>query len=140
MKHRICGSDGMKIAHIGIAVNELDAALKDYESLGFRQHKRGFVEEQKVEVISMEIGESSIELIKPTAEGAVSKFLAAKGEGIHHLAIVVDNIEQALAGAKQKGLRLIDERPRIGFGGNKIAFVHPAGMHGVLLELVEVPK
>jgi len=130
----------MKIAHVGIAVNDLDAALKDYESLGFRQHKRGFVEEQKVEVVSMEVGESSIELIKPTAEGAVSKFLAAKGEGIHHLAIVVDNIEQALAGAKAKGLRLIDERPRIGFGGNKIAFVHPAGMHGVLLELVEVPK
>src|SRR5512137_170260 len=109
----------MKIAHIGIAVNDLDAALKDYESLGFRQHKRGFVEEQKVEVISMEVGESSIELIKPTAEGAVSKFLAAKGEGIHHLAIVVDNIEQALAGAKAKNLRLIDERPRMGFGGNK---------------------
>ena len=140
MRHRIFGSDGMKIAHVGIAVNDLDAALKDYESLGFRQHKRGFVEEQKVEVVSMEVGESSIELIKPTAEGAVSKFLAAKGEGIHHLAIVVDNIEQALAGAKAKGLRLIDERPRIGFGGNKIAFVHPAGMHGVLLELVEVPK
>jgi methylmalonyl-CoA/ethylmalonyl-CoA epimerase len=129
----------MKIAHIGIAVNDLDAALKDYESLGFRLHKRGVVEEQKVEVISMEIGESSIELIKPTAEGAVSKFLAAKGEGIHHLAIKVDNIEQALAGAKAKGLRLIDERPRIGFGGNKIAFVHPSGMHGVLVELVEEP-
>jgi len=127
----------MKISHIGIAVNDLDAALKDYESLGFRQHKRGFVEEQKVEVISMEIWESSIELIKPTAEGAVSKFLASKGEGIHHLAIAVDNIEQALEGARRKGLRLIDELPRIGFGGKKIAFVHPAGMHGVLVELVE---
>lgn len=130
----------MKIAHIGIAVNDLDAALRDYESLGFRQHARGFVEEQKVEVISMEVGESSIELIRPTAEGAVSRFLASRGEGIHHLAIRVDDIEQALAGAKAKGLRLIDERPRIGFGGNKIAFVHPAGTHGVLLELLEEPR
>jgi len=130
----------MKISHIGIAVNDLDAALRDYESLGFKLHKRGFVEEQHVEVIAMEIGESSIELIKPSAEGAVSKFLASKGEGIHHLAIKVDDIDKALAGAKQKGLRLIDERPRIGFGGNKIAFVHPTGMHGVLVELVEEPK
>jgi methylmalonyl-CoA/ethylmalonyl-CoA epimerase len=127
----------MKISHIGIAVNDLDAALRDYESLGFHQHTRGFVEEQKVEIISMETGESSIELIKPTAEGAVSKFLASKGEGIHHLAIAVENIEQALEGARRKGLRLIDEKPRIGFGGKKIAFVHPSGMHGVLVELVE---
>jgi methylmalonyl-CoA/ethylmalonyl-CoA epimerase len=127
----------MKISHIGIAVNDLEAALKAYEGLGLKEHRRGVVEDQNVEVVSMEIGESAIELIKPTAEGPVSKFLAAKGEGIHHVAMAVEDIEAALVEARRRGLRLIDERPRIGFGGKKIAFVHPASMHGVLVELVE---
>jgi methylmalonyl-CoA/ethylmalonyl-CoA epimerase len=83
-------------------------------------------------------GESRIELLEATSEdSAIAKFIAGRGEGIHHIAVNVENIEKALQKAKDAGLRLIDEKPRIGAGGKKVAFVHPKSTHGVLLEFVE---
>ena len=131
------GVNEMKIDHIGIAVNDLETALKTFTALGLKVHARGTLESQQVEIISLGIGESTIELLKPTGAGAIQKFLSTKGEGIHHIALAVDNLEAALADARAKGIRLIDEKPRIGFGDKKIAFIHPGGTHGVLVELVQ---
>ena len=99
------------------------------------------VEEQGVRVAMLPIGDSRIELLEPLhADSPVEKFMSKRGEGIHHIAVSVDNIESALERFKAAGARLIDSTPRRGAGNSKIAFVHPAGMHGVLLELVEHEK
>ena len=129
----------MKINHLGIATKDINEALKFWESsLGLENVHTETVEDQKVRVAMLPIGESRIELLEPTCEDSpISKFLEKRGGGIHHLAVEVDNIEEALKKLKSDGMRLIDETPRIGAEGCLVAFVHPASANGVLLELIQ---
>jgi len=128
----------LKIDHIGIAVKNLEEAVKTFESLGLKVKEIEEVKEQKVKVAMFPVGESRIELLEATAEdSAIAKFIANRGEGIHHIAINVENIERSLEHARKAGIKLIDEKPRIGAGGKKVAFLHPKSVHGVLLEFVE---
>ncbi len=128
-----------KIDHIGIAVANLDEALKVYtEVLGLEVHGTEVVEEQKVKVAFLPVGDSEVELLESTSpDGPIAKFIEAKGQGIQHIAFRVDNLEQALSEMKDKGIRLIDEKPRYGAGGAKIAFLHPKSTNSVLIELCE---
>ncbi|MCD6494004.1 MAG: methylmalonyl-CoA epimerase [Archaeoglobaceae archaeon] len=127
-----------KIDHIGIAVSNLDEAMELYKKLGFEVKEVEEVAEQKVKVAMLPVGESKIELLEATSEdSAIAKFIEKRGEGIHHIAINVEDIEKALENAKNEGLKLIDEKPRVGAGGKKVAFVHPKSTKGVLLEFVE---
>lgn len=128
----------MKIDHIGIVVHSLEEALKVYHTgLGLQLKEVLEVPDQKVEVAFLPIGESNLELVRPTSEDTgIAKFLEKRGEGIHHICIQVNDIEEALAQLKERGIELIDEEPRRGAHG-KVAFVHPKGAHGVLIELVE---
>ena len=127
------------IDHIGIAVNSIDEAMKFWEgALGVKCHGVEEVAEQKVKTAFLPIDDSEIELLEGTSEDStVSKFIAKNGQGIQHIAIRVADIEAALAELKEKGVRLIDEKPRIGAGGAKIAFLHPKATGGVLLELCQ---
>jgi len=127
-----------KIDHVGIAVKNLEEAIKTYRALGLEVSEIEEVKEQKVRVAMLPVGESRIELLEATSpDSAIAKFIERRGEGIHHLAINVSNIDEALKNAKDSGLTLIDEKPRMGAGGKKVAFVHPKSTHGVLLEFVE---
>ena len=127
-----------RIDHVGIAVKSIEEAAKLYTDLGLSVQGTEVVESQKVKVAFINIGESRIELLESTApDGNIAKFIESKGEGIHHLAVKVDNIEKALAELTAKGYALIDKAPRVGAGGHKIAFVHPKATKGVLLELTE---
>lgn len=132
----------MKISHLGIATREIDEALKFWQNaLGLEQTHTEVVEEQKVRVAMLPIGETRIELLEPTAaDSPISKFLEKRGAGLHHIAVEVEDIEHALAQLKQNGARLIDETPRAGADNCLIAFVHPAAAGGVLLELVQHQK
>jgi len=128
-----------KIDHIGVAVENLNETMKLYsESLGLEIEGTEEVKEQKVKVASIPVGESRIELIESTdPNGPIAKFIERRGEGIHHIALEVDNIEDALQKLKERGVQLIDEKPRIGAHKMKIAFLHPRSTKGVLLELCE---
>ncbi|NCO52795.1 MAG: methylmalonyl-CoA epimerase [Deltaproteobacteria bacterium] len=128
-----------KINHIGIAVKNIEAALPFYRDiLGMKFEGTEEVAEQKVRVAFLQVGESRIELLEPTApDSPVAKFLEKTGEGIHHLAYEVDDLEASLADLRQKGMRLIDETPRFGAHGAKIAFLHPRASGGVLTELCQ---
>lgn len=127
-----------KVDHIGIAVKSLDEAVETYKKLGFELKEIEEVPEQRVKVAMLPAGESKIELLEATSEdSAIARFLEKRGEGIHHIAVGVEDIEKALENAKNNGLQLIDEKPRIGAGGKKVAFVHPKSARGVLLEFVE---
>ena len=130
----------MKIDHIGIAVKSLADAVNVYEqAIGLKTAGYDEVEEQGVRVAMLDIGESRIELLEPTrADSPIEKFMAKRGEGIHHIAVRVENLEEALQRLKATGVRLIDQTPRRGAHNTRIAFVHPASTHGVLMELVEV--
>ncbi len=132
----------MKINHLGIATKGIDEALKFWEdALGLENVHTEIVEDQKVRVAMLPIGESRIELLEPTSEDSpISKFIEKRGGGIHHIAVEVENIEESLAQLKAKGMRLIDEKPRIGAEGCLVAFVHPSSANGVLLELVQENK
>jgi len=127
-----------KIDHIGIAVNSIEEAMKLYTNvLGLEVSQIETVTEQKVRTAIIPVGESTIELLEPTSpEGTLAKFIEKRGEGIHHLALGVSNIEQALETLKEKGIPLIDEKPRKGVENTRIAFLHPQGAK-ILLELVE---
>jgi methylmalonyl-CoA/ethylmalonyl-CoA epimerase len=130
------------VDHIGVAVNKLDEAISLYRDvLGLRLEGVHVVEEQKVRVAFFSTGgETRIELLEPTdSESPVAKFINRRGEGVHHIALKVRNIEAALEEFKRKGLRLVDEKPRIGVGGAKIAFIHPKSTRNVLFELCEKP-
>ncbi|MEW6725236.1 MAG: methylmalonyl-CoA epimerase [Bacillota bacterium] len=131
-----------KIDHLGIAVRDLDQALKVYtEVLGLELKGIERVEEQKVRVAFLPIGQSKFELLESTdPEGPIAKFIESRGEGIQHVAVRVDNIVEAIRKVKEAGLRMINEEPRIGAGGAKIAFVHPKSTNGVLIELCERPS
>ena len=128
-----------KIDHIGIAVNNLEDSLSFYEgALGLKVENIEEVPEQKVKVGFLDIGGVHLELLEPTSpDGPVAKFIEKRGEGIHHISILVDNIENSIESIKEKGIKLIDETPRKGAGGSKMAFIHPKSTHGVLLELYE---
>ncbi len=126
----------LKIDHIGIAVKNLEEGSKIYEILGIVSAGTEEVAEQKVRVSFFPVGDSEIELLESTApDGPIAKYIEKNGEGIQHIALRVENIEEALAELKAKGVRLIDEKPRYGAGGAKIAFIHPKATGGVLLEL-----
>ncbi|MFZ5752992.1 MAG: methylmalonyl-CoA epimerase [Bacillota bacterium] len=129
----------LKVDHIGIAVSNLEESLKFYtEVLGLKAEGTEVVEEQKVKVAFLPCGDSELELLESTSpDGPIAKFIEKNGEGIQHIALRVENIEEALAELKEKGVRLIDEKPRYGAGGASIAFVHPKATKGVLLELSE---
>lgn len=132
----------MKINHLGIATKGIDEALRFWgDALGLENIHTEIVEDQKVRVAMLPIGESRIELLEPTSEDSpISKFLEKRGGGIHHIAVEVDDIEAALLRLKSQGMRLIDESPRIGAQGCLVAFVHPSASNGVLLELVQAIK
>jgi len=129
----------MKINHLGIATKDIDGALKFWgTALGLENVHTEIVEDQKVRVAMLPLGESRIELLEPTSEDSpISKFLDKRGGGIHHIAVEVDDIRAALSKLKTQGIRLIDESPRIGAEGCLVAFVHPGSTGGVLLELVQ---
>lgn len=128
-----------KVDHVGIAVSNLDEAVKLYkEVLGIELHGSEVVEEQKVKVAFLPVGDTEIELLESTSpEGPIAKFIEAKGQGIQHIAFRVENIEAALEEMRSKGMRLIDEKSRYGAGGARIAFLHPKSTNGVLIELCE---
>ena len=131
-----------KIYHLGYVVEDIEAAARFYEehfdaALGEPEE----VEEQGIVAAMFEVGESKIELVQPTRpDSPVGKFLEKRGEGFHHVAFQVEDLEGTLKELKENGVELIDEEPRLGAGGTRTAFVHPKGAFGVLTELVELPE
>jgi methylmalonyl-CoA epimerase len=130
-----------KIDHIGIAVKSVEDAAKVYGALGLEVEDIEVLEAQKVKIAMIPVGESKIELVEPTdSKGGMARFIEKRGEGLHHMAFGVSDIEAALASLKAAGIPLVDETPRIGAGGTKIAFLHPSGANRVSIELVELKK
>jgi len=128
-----------KIDHIGIAVKSIKETSELLcNILGLKVAVEEIVEEQKVKVAFLPLGDSELELLESTSsEGPIARFIEKKGEGIQHIAFRVNNIEETLDKLKKEGVRLIDEKPRYGAGGAKIAFLHPKCTNGVLIELCE---
>lgn len=128
-----------KIDHIGIAVSSLDEVKNIYESiLNVEKHFEEIVEDQKVATVGYNINGTSIEFLAPTSnESPIAKFISKKGHGIHHIAYQVDDLDATLAELKEKDVRLVDQVPRIGAEGKRIAFIHPKSMGGILIELSE---
>ena len=129
----------LKIDHLGIAVNSIDEGKNFWSDvLGLAFEGEETVEAQKVTTAFFPVGESEVELLESTApDGPVAKYIEKRGQGIQHVAFRVENIDAALEELKAKGIRLIDEKPRMGAGGAKIAFLHPKATNGVLVELCE---
>lgn len=136
--------DVNRVDHIGIAVANLEEAKKFYtDMLGMKATGEEVVEEQKVKVCFIPSGDSELELLESTSpDGPIAKFIEKNGgrNGIQHIALRVDNIEQAIADLMAKGVRMIDEKPRYGAGGSSIAFVHPKSTGGILVELCQRDK
>lgn len=127
-----------KIDHVAICVRDVDEAVAKYKQvLGLDPQVREVVASQKTEAVLLPIGETSLELISPRGNEGLEKFLEKKGPGLHHIAVEVEGIEQALLTLKALGIPLIDETPRKGARGHKVAFLHPKATGGVLVELVE---
>ena len=131
-----------RIDHIGVAVDDLDEAIALYgERLGMALQHRETVEEQGVEAVLLGVGDSHVELLRPLGpDTAVGKFLSRSGPGLHHVAYGTDDIRSALDAVRGAGLELIDQEPRIGIRGSRVAFLHPKSTGGVLTELVEPPE
>jgi methylmalonyl-CoA/ethylmalonyl-CoA epimerase len=129
----------LKIDHLGIAVNSIDDGKKFWsDTLGLAFEGTETVAEQKVTTAFFPVGESEVELLESTAaDGPIAKYIEKKGTGIQHVALRVENIDEALSELKQKGVQLIDQTPRRGAGGAKIAFLHPKATGGVLVELCQ---
>lgn len=129
----------LKIDHVGIAAESMEGSLAVFEGLlGLSLAGTETVAEQKVKTAFLPVGDSELELLESTdPEGPIGKFIAAKGQGFQHIAFRVENLEEALAELKARGVRLIDESPRAGAGGARIAFIHPKATAGVLVELCE---
>jgi len=128
-----------RIDHIGVAVEDLDAAIALHEqTYGMPVVHRETVTEQGVEAVLLDVGDNHVELLRPlSGETPVGRFLATRGPGLHHVAYRVTDIEAALARLRERGVRLIDETPRIGIRGSRVAFLHPSASGSVLTELVE---
>jgi methylmalonyl-CoA epimerase len=127
-----------KIDHIGIAVKSLAAAKSVYEKLGLSVSAEETVEQEQVRVVMVPVGESRLELLEATAEDStIAKFVAKRGEGLHHICLRVPDLPAAVELMKKDGVRLVSEEIKIGAGGHKYVFVHPSSAGGVLLELVE---
>ena len=128
-----------RIDHVGVAVEDIDAALPLYrDALGLSLVHRETVEEQGVDAALLAVGDGHVELIAPLGpETGVAKFLAKRGPGLHHVAYAVEDIDHALEGLRQAGLRLIDERARVGIRNSRVAFVHQSATGGVLTEIVQ---
>jgi len=127
-----------RIDHIAIAVDDIDKATAKWkEVFGLEGRERELVASQKTEAVLMPVGESNIELIAPRGNDGLARFLEKRGPGLHHIAVEVEGIESALALLKGLGVPLIDDAPRAGARGHKVAFVHPRATGGVLVELVE---
>ncbi|HJO62586.1 MAG: methylmalonyl-CoA epimerase [Desulfobacterales bacterium] len=129
----------LKMDHLGIAVNSIDETKRFWaDVLGLKFEGSEIVEEQKVTTAFFPVGDIEVELLESTApDGPIARYLEKKGEGIQHIAFRVENVKKALEELKEKGIKLIDEKPRKGAGGAKIAFLHPRSTHGVLVELCE---
>ncbi|MDN5352579.1 MAG: methylmalonyl-CoA/ethylmalonyl-CoA epimerase [Clostridiales bacterium] len=129
----------LKVDHIGIAVKNLEETLQFYETvLGLELSGTEVVDSQKVKVAFLPVGDTEIELLESTDEdGPIARFIEKNGEGIQHIAFRVDDIEEAIQYMKDKGMKMLDEKPRYGAGGAQIAFVHPKSSHRVLIELSE---
>ena len=129
-----------RIYHLGYAVRDIGSAARFYEeNFGADPSEPEVVEEQGIVAVMFRVGESQIELVEPTRpDSPVGRFLEKHGEGFHHVAFQVEDLEGALASLKANGVELIDESPRVGAGGTRMAFVHPKGVFGVLTELVEL--
>jgi len=125
--------------HIGIAVKNMEETLAFYrDTLGIASVGTEVIEDQKVKVAFLPVGDTELELLESTSpDGPVAKFIEKRGEGIQHIALRVDNIEKALQELKDKGVQLIDQQPRYGAGNAKIAFLHPKATGGILLEISE---
>jgi methylmalonyl-CoA/ethylmalonyl-CoA epimerase len=126
-----------KIDHLGIAVKDLAEAVRAYEALGFAVETTHDVPTEKVRAAFLAVGESHLELLEPTDPSSVIARFLEKRSGLHHVCVLVEDIEGALAELKARGVPLLDETPRVGAGGCRVAFVHPRGAAGVLLELKE---
>jgi methylmalonyl-CoA/ethylmalonyl-CoA epimerase len=128
-----------RIDHIGVAVEDMEQAVALYrEAFGMREEHRETVQDFDVDAVLLEIGDGHLELLRPLSpDSAVGRFLERSGPGIHHVAYRTDDIDSALAAVRDAGLRLIDERPRRGIRGSRVAFIHPKATGGVLTELVE---
>jgi methylmalonyl-CoA/ethylmalonyl-CoA epimerase len=129
----------LKIDHLGVAVKSIEGGKNFWtDALGLKFAGTETVAEQKVTTAFLPVGESEVELLESTApDGPIAKYLEKKGEGIQHIAFRVENLDEALAELKAKGIQLIDEKPRKGAGGARIAFLHPKATSGVLVELCE---
>jgi methylmalonyl-CoA/ethylmalonyl-CoA epimerase len=128
-----------RIDHVGIAVEDLDAAIELYaKGFDMREQHRETVEEQGVEAVLLEVGDGHVELIRPLSpDTGVAKFIAKNGPGLHHVAYATDDIDSTLGAVREAGLRLIDEKPRTGIRQSRVAFLHPRSTGGVLTEIVE---
>ena len=128
-----------KIDHIGVAVKNIEDSLHIFQDImGMECSGMEEVEEQKVKTACLPVGESKIELLESTStESTIAKYIEKRGEGIHHIALEVDDLNTVLSDLKKKGVKLIDQEPRYGVGGTKIAFLHPKSTNGVLIELCE---
>lgn len=129
----------LKIDHIGIAVNSLEDAVKLYSDMfGLEAEEVETSEAQKIKVAMVQVGENKIELLEPTdSSSVIARYIEKKGEGMHHLALEVSNIEDTLKALKEKGVPLIDSEPRTGVRGTRVVFLDPKGTQRVLIELVE---
>ena len=126
------------IDHLGIAVKSLAAAKGIYEKLGLRVSPEEIVEQEKVRLVMVPVGESRLELLEPTSEDStIAKFIAKRGEGLHHVCMRVPDLAAAVITLKKEGVRLVSEEIKTGAGGHRYVFVHPASAGGVLLELME---
>ena len=130
-----------RIYHLGYAVENIEVASRFYtENFGAKPTEPEVIEEQGIIATMFRVGESMIELVQPTRpDSPVGKFLARRGEGVHHVAYEVQDLDAALAELKNNGVEVIDEEPKEGAGGTRVAFVHPKSAFGVLTELVELP-
>jgi methylmalonyl-CoA epimerase len=127
-----------KIDHLGIAVKSLAAAKSIYEKLGLLVSPEETVEHEQVRLVMVPVGESRLELLEATSpDSAIARFIAKRGEGLHHVCLRVPDLSSAVARLKTDGVRLVSDEIKIGAGGHKYVFVHPSSAGGVLLELVE---
>jgi methylmalonyl-CoA epimerase len=127
-----------KLDHLGIAVKSLAVAKRIYEQLGLKVSREEAVEAEQVRLVMVPVGETRLELLEPTAEdSAIAKFIAKRGEGLHHISLRVPDLSITVAKLKQDGVRLVSDEIKIGAGGHRYVFVHPSSAGGVLLELVE---